>query len=187
MYYLPQGSMMQLMDGRVLHKDNKTNQWRDNMGVPITEQQLQFMLQHPTFDYDSDNGQDHTLALNAALANIGVTLANTETFNANRSLIIGASRQPQTLVVSFAAGGTYASLNGSTFTAYRNDVGITSIGITNGVVPSNLNIGQFTNGDQLKFSLLVPSATGNTLDFNATVTGQPQVTTLGSFRVFTNF
>ena len=58
MFYLPPGSMMQLMDGRVLHKDNKTNLWHDNMGVPITEQQLHFMVSFPSFSADATSGGD---------------------------------------------------------------------------------------------------------------------------------
>ena len=56
MFYLPPGSMMQLMDGRVLHKDQKTNLWHDNMGVPITEQQLHFMMSFPSFSDDPSGG-----------------------------------------------------------------------------------------------------------------------------------
>lgn len=188
MFYMPPGSMMQMIDGRVLHKDPKTNMWKDNMGVPITEQQLQFMLQFPSFD-DPSNGDTSNLTFqfNADFDDIGVTLASTTTFNANRTLSIGRSLVPQTLRVDFAAGGTYLANDGTTLTAYKNDVGITAIGITN-TVPSSLVLGGFNNGDQLSFSMFVP--TGNTLDFDATVVGTPGIPpekNLDTFRVFTNF
>jgi hypothetical protein len=186
MFYLPPGSMMQLNDGRVLHKDNKTNQWSDNMGVPITEQQLQFILQMPSF-YDDGDLPNRTMYLNADFGDIGVTLASTMTFNDNRTITIGRSLLPQSIIVNFAAGGTYLANAGTTLTAYRNDVGITAIGITN-TAPSSLMLGQFNSGDRLKFSMFVP--TGNTLDFNATVVGTPGIPPqkeLDTFRVFTNF
>ena len=182
MFYLPPGSMMQLIDGRVLHKDPKTNMWKDNMGVPITEQQLHFMMSFPSFDDDGDS-PNHTLAFNAEFGDIGVTLASTMTFNANNTITIGGSLLPQTIIVNFAAGGTYLANAGTTFTAYKNDVGITAIGITK-TAPSSLVLGGFNDGDQLKFSMFVP--TGNTLDFNATVIGTPPDRTLDTFRVFTN-
>lgn len=189
MFYMPPGSMMQLIDGRVLHKDHKTNQWRDNMGVPISEQQLQFMMQFPSFSDDPSNGDTSNLIFqfNADFDDIGVTLASTSTFNANRTLSIGESLVPQTLRVDFAAGGTYLANAGTTLTAYKNDVGITAIGITK-TAPSSLVLGGFNNGDVLKFSMFVP--TGNTLDFNATVVGTPGIPpekNLDTFRVFTNF
>ena len=183
MFYLPPGSMMQLMDGRVLHKDQKTNMWKDNMGVPITEQQLHFMMSFPSFSDDPSNGEDIIrFSLNAEFGDIGVTLASTMTFNDNRTITI-RPMNAETLIVNFAAGGTYLANAGTTFTAYKNDVGITAIGITK-TAPSSLVLGGFNDGDQLKFSMFVP--TGNTLDFNATVIGTPSDRTLDTFRVFTN-
>lgn len=189
MFYMPPGSMMQLIDGRVLHKDHKTNQWRDNMGVPISEQQLQFMMQFPSFSDDPSNGDTSNLTFqfNADFDDIGVTLASTTTSNANRILSIGRSLLPQTLRLDFAAGGTYAAGAGTTLSAFKNDVGITAIGITR-TAPSSLQLGGFNDGDQLSFSIIVP--TGNTLDFNATVVGVPGIPpekNLDTFRVFTNF
>lgn len=178
--------MMQMIDGRVLHKDPKTNMWRDNMGVPISEQQLQFMMQFPSFD-DPSNGEDVILfSLNAEFRDIGVTLASTTTFNDNRTITI-RPMNTQTIIVNFAAGGTYLANAGATFTAYKNDVGITAIGITK-IAPSSLQLGGFNNGDVLKFSMIIP--TGNTLDFDATVVGTSSISpqkNLDTFRVFRNF
>lgn len=187
MFYMPPGSMMQLIDGRVLHKDSKTNQWRDNMGVPISEQQLQFMMQFPSFGDDPSNGEDIILfSLNGEFSDIGVTLASTTTFNDNRTITI-RPMNTETIIVNFAAGGTYLANAGATFTAYKNDVGITAIGITK-IAPSSLVLGGFNNGDVLKFSMIIP--TGNTLDFDATVVGTRSISpqkNLDTFRVFKNF
>lgn len=159
------------------------------MGVPITEQQLQFMMQFPSFSDDPSNGDTSNLTFqfNADFNDIGVTLASTTTSNANRTITIGRSLLPQTLRLDFAAGGTYLAGAGTTLSAFKNDVGITAIGITS-VAPSSLQLGGFNDGDQLRFSIIVP--TGNTLDFNATVVGVPGIPpekNLDTFRVFTNF
>ena len=166
MFYLPPGSMMQLIDGRVLHKDPKTNMWKDNMGVPITEQQLHFMMTFPSFSEDPSGGDsnvppptpasdpDPVVSLSAPFDDIVVSTAGTFFFNANRTIVIVGSGSA-TLRVTFASVGTY---NNGTFRAYKNDVQINSIrvGSTDAGLVTTLSE-TFANGDQLKFAHYVPN------------------------------
>jgi len=174
MFYLPPGSMMQLIDGRVLHKDQKTNQWRDNMGVPITEQQLQFMLSFPSFSDDPSGGGNAPVAaavtpsvsLSAPFDDIILNDSGTVFFNANRTLSITGG--PVTMTVTFASVGTYSN---ATVKAYKNDVQINQIRVgfsSQGLVTTLSET--FADGDQLKFSGLVPSGNSSLLNFDVTLT-----------------
>ena len=154
MFYLPPGSMMQLMDGRVLHKDQKTNLWHDNMGVPITEQQLHFMMSFPSFSDDPSGGGDSPVAsapasdpdpvvsLSALFDDIFAIFPTT--LNANRTITTTA---PVTLRLTFAAG-TYDTC---AIDVYKNDVQFRNIRISSSP-PSPVTLSEtFANGDQLKF------------------------------------
>jgi hypothetical protein len=176
MFYLPPGSMMQLIDGRVLQRDPKTNMWRDNMGVPITEQQLQFMLQFPSFSDDPSGGGSGkapvaaavtpSVSLSAPFDDIVIAGDNTETFNANRTLSITGG--PVTMTVTFASVGTYGN---ATVKAYKNDVQINQIRVgfsSQGLVTTLAET--FANGDQLKFSGFVPGGYSSLLTFDVTLT-----------------
>lgn len=182
MFYLPPGSMMQLIDGRVLHKNQKTNMWHDNMGVPISEQQLHFMMSFPSFSEDPSGGGDSpvvaeapaeppaeltSISLSAPFDDIVVSTAGTFFFNANRSIVIVGSGSA-TLRVTFASVGTY---NNGTFRAYKNDVEINSIRVStvSGGLVTTLSE-TFANGDQLKFAHYVPnSIETEACDFNVTL------------------
>lgn len=153
MFYLPPGSMMQLMDGRVLHKDQKTNLWHDNMGVPITEQQLHFMMSFPSFSEDPSGGDspvattpasdpDPVVSLSALFDDIFAIFPTT--LNANRTITTTA---PVTLRLTFAAG-TYDTC---AIDVYKNDVQFRNIRISSSP-PSPVTLSEtFANGDQLKF------------------------------------
>lgn len=172
MFYLPPGSMMQLIDGRVLHKDHKTNQWRDNMGVPITEQQLQFMLSFPSFSDDPSGGGNAPVPVAAevtpsvslsapfddiVLNDIGLF------FNVNRTLSITGG--PATLRITFASVGTY---NTATFSTFKNDAQInrnTNVASSAGLVVTLP--GTFADGDQLKFACNILSLVN--LNFDVTI------------------
>jgi hypothetical protein len=174
MFYLPPGSMMQLMDGRVLHKDQKTNLWHDNMGVPITEQQLHFMVSFPSFSDDPSGGDNATVPV-AAASDTVVSLSapfddivindgnvNTTVFNTNRTIITNES--PVTLRVTF--NGT---TNSGTVKVYKNDVEINTIRTTissSGLVTTLT--GTFADGDQLKFSYIAPN-TSASCNFDVTL------------------
>lgn len=167
---------MQLMDGRVLHKDQKTNLWHDNLGVPITEQQLHFMMSFPSFSDDPSGGgnatvpvaaaSDTVVSLSAPFDDIVINDGNIDTtvFNTNRTLSITGS--PATLRVTFASVGTF---DNATFKAYKNDVEINNIRVSAssaGLVTTLT--GTFADGDQLKFSYYVPS-TENPCNFDVTI------------------
>ena len=176
MFYLPPGSMMQLMDGRVLHKDQKTNLWHDNMGVPITEQQLHFMMSFPSFSDDPSGGDSPVVAeapaeptsvsLSAPFGDIVVTADSTDTFNANRTIII-VGDGPATLRVTFASVGTY---NSGQFKAYKNDVQINSVRVnsSSGGLVTTLSE-TFADGDQLKFSYFIPTVSIHPHNFDVTL------------------
>ena len=156
MFYLPPGSMMQLMDGRVLHKDTKTNLWHDNMGVPITEQQLHFMVSFPSFSADASGGDtpaptaaptetDVVVSLNAPFDDIVGIYGSTNTFNTNRTITTTA---PVTLRLTFQPGTYVAS---SSFSVYKNDAYIQQ-SRPGSSPPSPMTLTEtFANGDQLKF------------------------------------
>jgi hypothetical protein len=174
MFYLPPGSMMQLIDGRVLHKDQKTNQWRDNMGVPITEQQLQFMLSFPSFSDDPSGGGNapvpvaaevtSSVSLSALFDDIVLVNPTTSAFNTNRTLTITGG--PATLRLTFASDGIYDT---AAITAYKNDVAVTpNIRLNSGSAGLVVTLPTtFADGDQLKFqygvSTMVP------MNFNVTI------------------
>ena len=171
MFYLPPGSMMQLIDGRVLHKDQKTNQWRDNMGVPITEQQLQFMLSFPSFSDDPSGGGNAPVAaavtpsvsLSAPFDDIILNDSGTVFFNANRTLSITGG--PATLRITFASDGLY---NDATFSAFKNDAQVNRITVSAGSAGLVTTLtGTFADGDQLKFACLIPSLVN--VNFNVTI------------------
>jgi hypothetical protein len=167
MFYLPPGSMMQLIDGRVLHKNQKTNLWYDNMGVPITEQQLHFMMSFPAFGDDPSGGDSgkapvtaasDTVSLSAPFDDIFAVFPNT--LNANRTIITTA---PVTLRLTFQPG-TYGS---SAFDVYKNNAVIGNIRIS-GSPPSPVTLsGTFANGDQLKFAALYSSP--STMNYDVTI------------------
>jgi hypothetical protein len=172
MFYLPPGSMIQLMDGRVLHKDQKTNLWHDNMGVPITEQQLHFMMSFPSFSDDPSGGGNAPVAAEAPSVSLSApfddilidNVINTETFNVNRTVVITGS--PATLRVTFASVGSF---NNGTFKAYKNDVEINQVSVSAssaGLVTTLT--GTFADGDQLKFSYEAPS-TNDACNFDVTI------------------
>jgi hypothetical protein len=153
MFYLPPGSMMQLIDGRVLHKNQKTNMWHDNMGVPISEQQLHFMMSFPSFSEDPSGGDspvattpasdpDPVVSLSALFDDIFAIFPTT--LNANRTITTTA---PVTLRLTFAAG-TYDTC---AIDVYKNDVQFRNIRISSSP-PSPVTLSEtFANGDQLKF------------------------------------
>ena len=154
MFYLPPGSMMQLVDGRVLHKDTKTNLWHDNMGVPITEQQLHFMVSFPSFSADATSGggsspvasapTDVVVSLNAPFDDIFATIKNT--FTPNRTITTTA---PVTLRLTFQPG-TYDS---ASIRVSKNDTQIRDIRISSSP-PAPVTLSEtFANGDQLKFAV----------------------------------
>ena len=157
---------MQLMDGRVLHKDNKTNLWHDNMGVPITEQQLHFMVSFPSFSADATSGggsspvvaeapaSDPVVSLSALFDDIVAT--SSPTFSANRTIITTA---PVTLRLTFSAG----IYNSSAINVYKNDTLIRNIRISSSQAPVTLPE-TFANGDQLKFDVNYSSQNLNNYD-----------------------
>jgi len=153
MFYLPPGSMMQLIDGRVLHKNQKTNMWHDNMGVPISEQQLHFMMSFPSFSDDPSGGGNAPVAAETPASDPVVSLSALfddifaifpTTLNANRTITTTA---PVTLRLTFAAG-TYDTC---AIDVYKNDVQFRNIRISSSP-PSPVTLSEtFANGDQLKF------------------------------------
>lgn len=195
MFYLPPGSMMQLMDGRVLHKDTKTNLWHDNMGVPITEQQLHFMVSFPSFSADATSGggnatvpvaaaSDTVVSLSAPFDDIVINDGNvsTDVFNTNRTIVTNES--PVTLRVTF--NGT---TNTGTVKAYKNDVEINSIRTTvssSGLVTTLAET--FADGDQLKFSYIAPN-TSAICNFDVTIekTAPGATSVLDVFNIFAAF
>ncbi len=173
MFYLPPGSMMQLMDGRVLHKDQKTNLWHDNMGVPITEQQLHFMMSFPSFSDDPSGGSNapvpvaaevtSSVSLSEPFDDIILNDINIAFFNVNRTLSI--TGDPATLRITFASVGTY---NTAAFSTFKNDTQINR----NSNVASSAGLvvtlpGTFADGDQLKFACLMTSLVN--LNFDVTI------------------
>ena len=164
---------MQLMDGRVLHKDQKTNLWHDNLGVPITEQQLHFMMSFPSFSDDPSGGgnapvpvaaaSDTVVSLSAPFDDIILNDALVVFFNANRTLSITGG--PATLRITFSSDGLY---NDATFSTFKNDVQInrnTDVASSAGLVVTLP--GTFADGDQLKFACLMPSLVN--LNFDVTI------------------
>jgi hypothetical protein len=191
MFYLPPGSMMQLIDGRVLHKDQKTNQWRDNMGVPITEQQLQFMLSFPSFSDDPSGGgnapvpvaaeETPSVSLSAPFDDIVLNDINIAFFNANRTLSITGG--PATLTITFSSVGTY---NTATFSTFKNDAQIRRINDISGSAGLVITLpGTFADGDQLKFACAMPSLVNLIFDVTIEKTAPGSTEVLDVFTVRT--
>jgi hypothetical protein len=190
--YRPTGSVVQLMDGRVF-KRNKKNQnlWENiNTGAMITEQQLNLMITSAAFTADASGGGNTrretasptSVSLSAPFGDIVVTADSTETFNANRTIIIIGSG-PATLRVTFASVGTY---NSGTFKAYKNDVQINSVrvGSSSGGLVTTLSE-TFADGDQLKFSYSVPTADPHNFDVTLEKTAPGSTDVLGVFNIST--
>lgn len=199
MFYLPPGSMMQLMDGRVLHKDQKTNLWHDNLGVPITEQQLHFMMSFPSFSDDPSGGgnapvpvaaaSDTVVSLSAPFDDIAAGDAS-EIQSATKyfSSPIGAL----TIRLNFS-NGTYNGTNGSLL-VYK-DVGgsvtlIDTISVSSRPTQDGTGLyvlsQTFDDNNGLKFGFLAGDG-GN--DFNVTVekTAPEGLVTLDTFNVKANY
>lgn len=190
MFYLPPGSMMQLMDGRVLHKDNKTNLWHDNMGVPITEQQMHFMVSFPSFSADATSGggdspvattpasdPDPVVSLSAPFDDI-FAVNSSGTFTANRTITTTA---PVTLRLTFAAG-TYASC---AIDMYKNDsdVRFAFIRISSSP-PSPVTLSEtFANGDQLKFRVSYSTTAERNFDMTIEKIAPGSVQVVDTFNV----
>ena len=152
MFYLPPGSMMQLIDGRVLHKDQKTNMWHDNMGVPISEQQLHFMMSFPSFSEDPSGGGDSPVVAEAPASDPDPVVSLSALFddifgsgsNSPRTITTTA---PVTLRLTFQPG-TYESCSVG---VYKNNTRFRDIRIS-ASPPSPVTLSEtFANGDQLKF------------------------------------
>jgi hypothetical protein len=171
-YYRPTGNMVKLMDGR-LFKKNQKNLWEDvNSGVSINDFQLQNLIASAAFTADASGGgntrresaPDAVVSLSAPFDDIVIVVDDTHTFNANRTITTTA---PVTLRITFASVGTYGN---ATFNAYKNDVLINSVrvGFASAGVVTTLT-GSFADGDQLKFSGLVPAGYSSTLNFDVTL------------------
>ena len=201
MFYLPPGSMMQLMDGRVLHKDQKTNLWHDNMGVPITEQQLHFMMSFPSFSDDPSGGGDSPVAsapaeapptnlFDPALSNIVIT-DNTSEVRTN-TVIFNTSEGLADICAVFS-DGLYNI--GCEFNAYVNGVLQTTIFLDSrppngqGDVPGDPNsVFACSDGDQVQFGVISPNALN--LLFDVTIQKHPNsgpVVVLDTFNVVASF
>ena len=197
MFYLPPGSMMQLMDGRVLHKDTKTNLWHDNMGVPITEQQLQFMVSFPSFSEDPSGGGDSPVVAEAPaeppaeLTSVSLSAPFDDILEVYESTVTGTNRTvvvtgdgPVTLTVNFEAGGLYS---GGIFRAFKNDTTqVMSMRASGIASPSPITLSEtFANGDQLKFQV-TKGANNNETDFDVTIskTAPGSTDVLDTFRVY---
>lgn len=194
MFYLPTGSMMQLMDGRVLHKDNKTNLWHDNMGVPITEQQLHFMVSFPSFSADASGGD--TPAPTVAEAPPSTSLSapfddilaynSSEFQNTQRS--VESSLGALTIRLNFS-NGSYNGLNGSLL-VYKNATLIDTIDVSNRPTQDGTGLyvlsQTFDSGDSLQFGLL--GGDGNIL-FDVTIekTAPGGLLTMDTFEVRTSY
>jgi hypothetical protein len=192
MFYLPPGSMMQLMDGRVLHKDQKTNLWHDNMGVPITEQQLHFMMSFPSFSDDPSGGGNAPVPVAAEVTSSvslsapfdDIILNNTGVFfNVNRTLSI--TGDPATLRITFSSVGEY---NTATFSTFKNDTQInrnTNVAGSAGLVVTLP--GTFADGDQLKFACLIFDLVNLNFDVTIEKTAPGTTQVLDVFTVRTAF
>ena len=208
MFYLPPGSMMQLYDGRVLHKDHKTNMWKDNMGVPITEQQLHFMMSFPSFSDDPSGGGDSPVVAEApaeappeppeppanlfdtALSNIVIT-DNTSEVRTN-TVIFNTSEGLSDITAVFSEG--LYNL-GCEFNAYVNGVLQTTIFLDSrppnspGDVPGDPNpVFACSDGDQVQFGVISPNSLA--LSFDVTIQKHPPsgpVVVLDTFNVTAAF
>lgn len=183
MYFKPVGTTIQLMDGRVLKK-NQQNLWEDiNTGVAINEQTLNFMITHPSFSSDasSGGGSRRTTApagpatsLSAPFDDIVITQEFVDTFNTNRTII--TTEGPLSLRLSFS--GTRGS---GTIRAYKNDIDIGNLRMNSGSTTWSIP-GTFDNGDQLKFSMQTPSL--GTVNFDVAVENLVSpVQTLDTFNI----
>lgn len=195
MFYLPPGSMMQLMDGRVLHKDNKTNLWHDNMGVPITEQQLHFMVSFPSFSADATSGGDTptptatpagpSTSLSAPFDDILASNAS-EVQNTQRS--VESSLGALTIRLNFS-NGSYNGLNGSLL-VYKNATLIDTIDVSNRPTQDGTGLyvlsQTFDSGDSLQFGLLGGDG-GMGFDVTVEKTAPGGVLALDTFNVSTSY
>ena len=195
MFYLPPGSMMQLMDGRVLHKDNKTNLWHDNMGVPITEQQLHFMVSFPSFSADATSGGDTptptatpagpSTSLSAPFDDILASNAS-EVQNTQRS--VESSLGALTIRLNFS-NGSYNGLNGSLL-VYKNATLIDTIDVSNRPTQDGTGLyvlsQTFDSGDSLQFGLLGGDG-GMGFDVMVEKTAPGGVLALDTFNVSTSY
>ena len=177
-YFRPTGSMLKLMDGRVFKKNQK-NLWEDiNSGVIINESQLQNFITSAAFSADPggapsggkkkltpipEEEPNAVVSISAPFDDIVLTVANTETFNTNRTLSITGG--PVTLIITFASVGTY---NSGTVKVYKNDVQINSIRTNSESAGLATTLtGTFADGDQLKFSYFIPTTA--TQNFGVTI------------------
>lgn len=168
MYFKPVGTTIQLMDGRVLKK-NQQNLWEDiNTGVAINEQTLNFMITHPSFSSDasSGGGSRRTTApagpatsLSAQFDDIVIVDVLVNTFNTNRTII--TTEGPLSLRLSFSG-----TIDNATIRAYKNDVDIGNLRMNSGSTTWSIP-GTFVNGDLLKFSIQTPDL--GTINFDVAV------------------
>lgn len=194
MFYLPPGSMMQLMDGRVLHKDNKTNLWHDNMGVPITEQQLHFMVSFPSFSADATSGGDTptptatpagpSTSLSAPFDDIQAS-GPSEFQNTQRS--VESSLGALTIRLNFS-NGVFNGSNGSLL-VYQDDVLIDTISVSSRPTQDGTGLyvlSQTFDGNFLKFGLLGGDG-GIGFDVTVEKTAPGGVLALDTFNVSTTY
>ena len=198
MFYLPPGSMMQLMDGRVLHKDTKTNLWHDNMGVPITEQQLHFMVSFPSFSADQSGGDTPaptaapaapagpSTSLSAPLTNI--LGSNIITEIRTNTVVVNTTNAIADIRAVFSAG-TYGG-NDCKLNAYVNGVLQTNVALDTrpGLeVPGDpTSVFACFDGDEVQFGVISPSEVN--LLFDVTIQEHSgEVAVLDTFNVDVNF
>ena len=186
---------MQLMDGRVLHKDNKTNLWHDNMGVPITEQQMHFMVSFPSFSADATSGGDTptptatpagpSTSLSAPFDDILASNAS-EVQNTQRS--VESSLGALTIRLNFS-NGSYNGLNGSLL-VYKNATLIDTIDVSNRPTQDGTGLyvlsQTFDSGDSLQFGLLGGDG-GMGFDVTVEKTAPGGVLALDTFNVSTSY
>ena len=186
--------MMQLMDGRVLHKDNKTNLWHDNMGVPITEQQLHFMVSFPSFSADASGGDTPAPTVAEAPPSTSLSapfddiLASNSSEFQNTQRSVESSLGALTIRLNFS-NGSYNGLNGSLL-VYKNATLIDTIDVSNRPTQDGTGLyvlsQTFDSGDSLQFGLL--GGDGNIL-FDVTIekTAPGGLLTMDTFEVRTSY
>ena len=193
MYYKPVGTTIQLMDGRVLKK-NQQNLWEDiNTGVAINEQTLNFMITHPSFSSDASSGGGSrrttapagpSTSLSAPFDDI---LANNSSEVQNTQRSVESSLGALTIRLNFSSG-VYNGLNGSLL-VYKDDVLIDTISVSSRPTQDGTGLyvlSQTFDGNFLKFGFLADEG-GNNFDVTVEKTAPGGLVTMDTFNVSSNY
>jgi hypothetical protein len=163
--------------------------WHDNMGVPISEQQLHFMMSFPSFSEDPSGGGDSPVVAEAPASDPDPVVSLSAPFddiftdtgsgsNSPRTIITTA---PVTLRLTFAAG-TYESCS---IRVFKNNTAFRDVRISASPPPPVTLSETFANGDQLYFDFFYSATAVRNFDVTIEKIAPGTVQVVDTFNVST--